>query len=159
MSATLDTTFRTLCRDYFPRWRTGTSWSIVEGPHGQWVDAQGDTHTTREHGYCDLPSKTIFINHGWTNSPEYRLIILHELCHAVTSGSHDRRFCTRLRRAAQRASDLGDEPLSTKLREEADAYEHTALALGSPYRRIPDIVRDNPSATFAQVLTYLAYEY
>jgi hypothetical protein len=159
MGTSLQTTFREICRDFFPRWRTSTGWTIVEGPHGQWVDAQGETHTTREHGYCDLTTKTIFINHGWSRSSEYQLIIIHEICHAVTSGSHDKRFCTPLRHAAQRARDLGDRTLSAKLLEEADAYEHTALALGSPYRRIPEIVRDNPGATFAQVLTYLAYEY
>jgi len=159
MSASLDATFRALCRDFFPRWRDSGAWTIVEGPHGQWVDTQGNTYTTTESGYCARTTKTIFLNYGQHGRQHGRAIIIHEIVHAVTSGAHGKQFCARLRQAAQRASDLGDLTLSAQLREEADAYESTAINLGSPYRRIPKIVCENPGATFEQILTYLANEY
>jgi predicted metal-dependent hydrolase len=108
MSASLDATFRALCRDFFPRWRHSTAWTIVEGPHRQWVDSQGNTHTTTETGYCDSTTKTIFLNYGEHGRQHGRAIIIHEIVHAVTSGAHGKRFCARLRQAAERASDLGD---------------------------------------------------
>jgi hypothetical protein len=135
------------------------AWTVVEGPHGQWVDTQGNTHTTTESGYCDSTTKTIFLNYGQHGRQQGRTIIIHEIVHAVTSGAHGTQFCARLRQAAQRASDLGDMTLSAQWRAEAEAYESPGLSLGSPYRRIPQIVCENPGATFEQILTYLADEY
>jgi hypothetical protein len=120
------------------------------------VDAQGDTHTTRESGYCDRTTKTIYINVGESASPDGRLIIIHEICHAVTTGDHGTRFCARLRQSAQRAIALGNQPLHAQLLEEADSYEQAPHWHISPSRRIPEILCDNPEATWEQVLTYLA---
>lgn len=156
MAASLQAAFSALCRDFFPRWRARSSWTVVESPHGQWVDAQGVTHTTRESGYCDHTTRTIFI-HRWRNTLECRGTMIHEICHAVTTGAHDKRFCARLRLAAQHARARGDEPLSAQLRAEADAYESGPVDRASPYDRIRDILCANPGATFEHVLTSLAY--
>jgi hypothetical protein len=159
MSASLHATFRALCRDFFPRWRDSASWTIMEDSHGSWVDTQGNTQTTTEQGYCDGTTKTIYVNNGWKDRAECRLLIIHEICHAVTSGGHGKRFCTRLRQAAQRASALGDMTLSAQLLEEADGYECGPAFDASPYSCIPEILCDNPGATFDDVLTKLAYDY
>jgi hypothetical protein len=159
MSAALHATFRALCRDFFPRWRDSASWTIVEGPHGRWVDTQGNTHTTTEQGYCDGMTKTIYVNNGWKDRAECRQLIIHETCHAVTTGSHGTRFCARLRQAAQRASALGDESLSTQLLAEAEAYASGPVDRASPYDRLQDILCDHPGATFDYILTALAYNY
>jgi hypothetical protein len=153
--------FRAICRDYFPRWRAGRHWRLVEGPHGSWVDAQGQTRTTAEQGYCDRTTNTIYLNRDWSNTYDPRLVLIHETCHAVTSGAHNRRFCARLRHAAERATALGDTALSTQLTDEADAY---ARVLAAPRRpgtssiasRITDILCDTPEATFDQVVLFLA---
>ena len=158
MAASLQAAFSALCRDFFPRWRARASWTVVDGPHGQWVDAQGVTHTTTERGYCDRTTRTIFLQ-GWRNTLECRVTLIHEICHAVTTGAHDKRFCARLRLAAQHARAHGDEPLSAQLLAEAEAYESGPVDRASPYDRIPDILCDHPGATFDHILTTLAYDF
>ena len=52
----LDTTFRTLCARYFPRWRAAPQWTIREGPRARWRVGT-ETRSSSEQGYCDPPRK------------------------------------------------------------------------------------------------------
>jgi len=91
-------------------------------------------------------------------------VLIHEICHAVTSGGHTRRFCERLRKAAQRAAALGDKTLRALLTQEADAYtelltEPEEWRANVIYRRLQHILTNVPSATYDEAMMILASEF
>jgi predicted metal-dependent hydrolase len=86
-----------ICLAYFPRWRQAKAWTLREGPRGQWLDEAGTVRTTSEYGYCDPATRTLWVQSG---AAQRLVTIIHECCHAVTTGRHGPRFRARLCRAA-----------------------------------------------------------
>jgi hypothetical protein len=146
--------FEDICRQYFPRWRTAHLWEVREGPRGQWVDAQGETRYTTEAGWCDRENRVI-----WRSRPDNGTLI-HEICHAVRSDYHGKRFLTRLRQAAQQAEKLGDSALATALFKDADdcatGPKPTAPVI---YCTVEDLIDSRPERSYEEILDYLAEEF
>jgi hypothetical protein len=124
LSVALHRAFTAICQTYFPRWRAASTWTVRLGPRASWTNTHGQVCTSGELGYCDRAARTI-----WITPPVTHRVLIHESCHAVTSGKHNARFCARLRTAAQQAQALGETALATALLEEADGY-----AAGTPVR-------------------------
>ncbi len=77
---------------------------------------------TKEEGFADPKTKTIWISKAIaTSQEEYRLqvVIVHEICHAVTNSGHGPTFINRLKKAAERARQLKEKALAKKLDKEA----------------------------------------
>jgi hypothetical protein len=145
--------FAEICRDYFPRWRNAQHWELRQGSRGQWIGAQGERLYTTEQGYCDPANRIIWLSDTST------VTLIHEICHAVTSASHDKRFRTRLRKAAQHAERLGETTLAGALYKEADAYEdETAFTPTAAYvyDKVEEVVRGVPEIAFDAVVDFLA---
>lgn len=154
-SAVLQTAFLAMCRLYFPRWKACATWTIREGARGSWEDAQGQPHTTREFGYCDAATRTI-----WITSAQDKATMIHEVCHAVTGAGHGKRFLTRLQTAATQAQLLREPTLAVALRTEVEQYTQSPqVTARTVYGRIEDILCDVPGVTFNQVVESLAYDY
>ena len=156
-SKRLTSMFQELSRVYFPRWRGAPMWTIRQGSRARWRNAQGEVCTSSEQGFCDDLTKTIWVN---TRPDTLELVIIHEICHAVTSGGHDSQFCKRMRAAAKQATQLGNIVLAEKLeREAAMIEEQPRFTSGMAYQQTEDWIHDNPSGNFENIVNGLAYLY
>ena len=146
--------FDEVCRDYFPRWRGSIHWQVRVESRGQWVDAQGKMQYTTEAGYCDKDNRTILLK-----CPS-KANLIHEICHAVAGLGHGKRFWTRMRKAVQRAEELGEAELAGELRQQADACESDLVpnTAASVYRKADEVVSSVPEITFDALVEYLADE-
>jgi hypothetical protein len=74
--------FRKVKALFFPRWDRQHLWRI-------------STHSRRTgHGYCDQERRVIEIM-ILSNEPDKRdMLLIHEVCHAVTRGSHGKEWQT-----------------------------------------------------------------
>lgn len=119
---TLTAELQLVCRDYFPRWRHAHRWRLMRGARASWVDTEGHRQYTSEHGHCDRTTRRIHVSIPRDTPLERQVVLIHEICHAVTTCGHGTAFCRRLRQAAARAQALGDAALESALTQEADAY-------------------------------------
>src|SRR5207244_5122216 len=135
--------FIQICQDYFPRWQGMNTWVLKEGPRGSWRGASTILRTTTEQGYCDHDSKTIYVS---APPEERKATIIHEICHAVTTGGHNKQWRGRLFRAGQRARELAETALATYLEEEANEYAEWPSRGGtSLYGPLEALMSDSPS--------------
>ena len=104
--------FLSIRREYFPRWKAGETWTVHLGFR---------SGETAEDGYCDLQARRLYVSRQRTEL-NLRLVLVHECCHAVTSGSHQTKWRSRMAIAASTADKLGDAELATRLREEVEGY-------------------------------------
>jgi hypothetical protein len=146
MSDELARQFQSIRNLYFPAWRNGSNWRICE--------YEGK-------GYCDRDAKTIKVG-GATENYSLPVLIIHEIAHAVTTGGHSDKWVNRMRKAAERAADLGDKQLADELQSHIawvmqpgvhDATEEVV------YFQIENAAADQPEATFEKVVGWVVQEY
>lgn len=89
----IDNIFEDICKIYFPRWNP---W--IYKYNSKWGDQ----------GVCDNKRKIIFFGNS---DPR---IIIHEICHAVSPGSHGPKWQARMLKAAEIAKEY-DPVLSKRL--------------------------------------------
>lgn len=89
--------------DYFPDWTDGANWKIVAH--------QGTA-------FCDRENRTIKIRPD--TSWSLAVLIIHEIAHAVTVDDHGPRWQARLRDAAKRAKEIGQDDLAQELEMQLD---------------------------------------
>ncbi len=115
----------TLAREqFFPRWDSGRKWKIIAG---QRKCSKGET------GYCSTKEKRIYIRpNGVMDTPDDGLLalIIHEICHDVTTAYHTERWVERMEQAAKKAESLEWPQLALKIR--ASAY--CEIPMGKPWR-------------------------
>ena len=137
---------------FYPRWKRAEC-RVVEGTP---LTAPGFC------GLCDPESKTITVSpHVVADTPlELVTILAHEVAHAVTPGSHGKRFRDRLYKAAEDAGEAGYYDLQIRLVEEADAYADYDPAMEEArfYGLVDDTLLDHPNATWEQVRYRLAHD-
>ena len=136
----LEQLFQDTCRDYFPRWRNAPHWKIREGSRAQWGGDDGGTWLSTEAGYCDEETRTIWIT-PHTNLP-LKVMIIHEICHAVAGKWHGQRFFNRLHQASERATALGDTTLATELQRHIELYNSEAAPYFASAPHVYTMVRD-----------------
>lgn len=95
--------FRRVRRLYFSRWHAGQTWTIRSGIRYK---------QSLDHGLCDREHRRIFIN------KRTDFVIIHEICHAVTTDNHAAMWQRRMLKAADMAARLGDAQLAADLRED-----------------------------------------
>ena len=123
---------------FFPRWDRSKVWR---------VEARNRAEYTREHGYCDLENKTILVDPVIAGGDRARLraLLIHEVCHAVASPAHGKRFMARLTKAADRARAVGMDDLSGRLEHEIRLLKENLAIRFYPsaiYNQVEDVVRD-----------------
>ncbi len=107
-------------KEYFPRWDSAQEWEIV---------AQRYKGT----GYCSSKEKRLYINpNGVKDMRDGGLLalIIHEICHDVTTAYHTERWVERMEKAAKKAESLDQSQLALMIR--ASAYAE--IPVGKPWR-------------------------
>lgn len=141
--------FESICKVYFPRWRAWRSWKCRVKPK-----------SIPGNGHCLPWRKTIYVRPDYEN---LRMLLIHEVCHAVTPLGHGSRWQKRMRSAADRAMAVGDAALAGALTEELAAYSNSVesargLAFPEAYVSIMDFVNESAkSPSFASTIRAVAY--
>jgi hypothetical protein len=109
-------------------------------------------------GLSDDETKTIHLQHLPEDEDDLHLLLIHEICHAVTSNGHAKRWLKRLSKAAQRAKRLGRDRLEQLLHKEVDQYIHETFTIDANcvYGDIRDCVSEHPKANYEEVLAMVA---
>src|SRR5689334_12829708 len=97
-------------KTFFPRWNA-RRWKLRLDGRLQWY-----------FGLCNRDKKIITLLEIPAEIEKLELLLVHEICHAVASIYHGRRWQRRMLKAAYRAERIGKSVLSAKLR--ADVAEH-----------------------------------
>ena len=113
---------RQTCQTYFPRWRAATAWSLEERPCTSWLQAQGKRPATAERDACDPTTRRITLPVASENVLQRQAILIHAICHAITTVGHGARFRAQMGQAAARALTVGATALAEELRRQAQAY-------------------------------------
>ena len=112
----LDTLFRRVRADYFPRWDKDCKWRALFGT---------DHECRLSTGYCDSKARSLFFC-----EPEFLrmpnagrvALVIHEICHDVGAAGHNRRWARRMTSAAARAEALGADDVAKLLRGDVMSY-------------------------------------
>src|SRR5262249_46996395 len=137
--------FKRVARDYFPRWHAWPRWRIT-------------THPRRSsQGFCDDVRKVIEIRVARDDADEFDAVMIHEICHAVTSGDHGKAWQHRMLQAADRAEKLGRPRLAKLLRDQIEKIRTIGFRItaSDTYQQIHDAVFDQPNAKFRQVVAWI----
>jgi hypothetical protein len=89
------------------------------------------------------------------------LVLIHEICHAVTPGGHGKKWQDRMAKAAADAEKIGRLELATQLRKEIRGYQETILTgrAAEIYGCIDDTLMDRPEASLMQVADWIRQGY
>lgn len=115
--------YQDIRRTYFPKWDKKCEWKLklLEDINGS-------------QGFCDTQNKTIYTL--YTNN----LVIIHEICHAVTEQGHNKRWTTRMELVAEDAEKDGNSELATEIRNQIEAYSMSPkITAKMVYNEIQDI--------------------
>lgn len=93
---------------FFPQWRRGVEWTVK-------VDAN-----LAYYGRCDDGSKTILVQAVPENDDKLHLILIHEICHAITGEPHTKKWRNRLRQAGDTAKEIGRQQLANMIYREVE---------------------------------------
>ena len=139
---------RQTCQTYFPRWRAATAWSLEERPCPAWLQAQGTPHVTAAQGACDPTTRRILLPVASENVLQRQAMLMHAICHAITTVGHGARFRAQMGQAAARAWTVGATALAEALRRHAHAYRslgglttceaHKSVLPPAPYEQLRD---------------------
>lgn len=138
--------FQAIKSVFFPRWDRANLWRI-------------STRSRRSvHGYCDRIRRVIEVVVVPSDPDDRDLLLIHEICHAVTSGSHGKSWQARMGRAAERADRFGRDRLAKLLREEIAAYQEAGDWRMEAYLMVERWLETQPDLTLAQVKRAIATE-
>jgi len=132
-------------RQFFPRWDRERRWQIK---------VVSDLHGTM--GRCCPEERTIYLA-CIPQGVKGRLLLIHEIAHAVTASGHGKKWQRRMARAALRAEQLGFYELADAIRNELQNPEEPRAQL--VYNQIQDLVQARPEIQFSQLVEYLRRQY
>lgn len=139
--------FDRIKRLFFPRWDREGLWRVT-------------TNASRQvHGRCDPERKRIEIILLNTDPDKHDALIIHELCHAVTNGGHEKTWQARMEAAAKRADRIERPKLAKLLRGEIVAYQKAPRSIDIVYGDIEDAMHENPNLTFTQIKRWIARDH
>ena len=151
MSDRLHDAFAYVRSTFFSLWDRGAEWSVCE---------VGDLPVN---GKSDERKKTITVHVVADNDDELQRLLIHEICHAVASTGHGKKWLDRLIRAGDRARIIGREALADLIYNEVERYAKSERRLKVIaeliYNTIEDLVFYNPSATYEAVIDTVALQF
>jgi len=112
--------FNSIKKSYFPRWDQGSHWKLK---------VAGIRKRFGEFGYCDDVSKTIYIASEIKKKSDLQVVMIHEICHAVTRTGHGKMWARRLLKAAKKAKELKNFKLEAALKKEVAIYKNSPSRL------------------------------
>ena len=144
----LEQEYQNIRKLFFPRWDKEGLWRVSSNlPE----DRKGCFSLA---GYCDTDNKII---HVMTDSEGYSLTLVHEICHAVTTQSHEKKWFQRMMKANVVADQLGNNQLATEIREDADMFaEDSQKKADDIESRFYDAAFESPDLDFESILRGVA---
>ena len=144
----LEQEYQNIRKLFFPRWDREGLWKASSNPP---EDGKGCFSLA---GYCDPDNKII---HVMTDSEGYSLTLVHEICHAVTTQSHEKKWFQCMMKANVVADQLGNNQLATEIREDADMFaEDSRKKADDIESRFYDAAFESPDLDFESILRGVA---
>lgn len=91
---------------FFPKWRKGDEWAVKEDPGLPY------------YGRCDDSSRTILVQSTPAEDDRLHLILIHEICHAITREPHTKKWRDRFKQAGDTAKEIGRHQLANLIYDE-----------------------------------------
>ena len=143
----LEQEYQNIRKLFFPRWDREGLWKVSSNP-------PEDGKVSSGLGYCDPDNKII---HVMTDSEGYSITLIHEICHAVTTQSHEKKWFQRMMKANVVADQLGNDQLATEIREDVDMFATAPrLSAAEVESRFCDAVIDAPGLDFENIVQGVA---
>ena len=141
----IEAAFKTVREIIFPQWDRKGEWKVFYDPD------------LPSFGECLSKKKMIIIGWVYKDSEDIKTLLVHEICHSSIDG-HNKRFFTRMLKAADRADKAGWSNVADLIRKDVKSYENSirpnALYI---YEQIEDYLIENyPDASYETVITYVA---
>jgi hypothetical protein len=102
----LTESFQYVRETFFPKWRKGADWAVKEDP------------SLPYYGRCDDSSRTIFVQSTLEEDNRLHLILIHEICHAITREPHTKKWRDRFQQAGDVAKKIGRQELGDLIYDE-----------------------------------------
>lgn len=137
--------FQTIKRRLFPKWDQGEEWVFERLDDLNGADGQ-----------CNIEEKKIQISAAAESTLDAELIVVHEICHAVTTGYHGNSWLKRMEKAALRACKLEMHELAEAIRLEIREYRSKRRLCNADlfYHIVRDLALLNvPAHTEEEILT------
>lgn len=145
---TLSDVFASIRAEYFPRWDRQRTWRAKSSAS---LYANGQCH----------PERQLIVlrpDVEW-DSAYMRKLLIHEICHAVTSPAHGGPWQRRMMKAAECAESRGDRELSHLLQDEVAGYQTSTFGTpGDVYDRIKRCKQELPESTWPDILNCIAQD-
>ncbi len=113
--------FRDVRKIYFPRWDLRGQWAVKKVRHLP-VSAPVIAYTNHS-------LKTIFVNYLPKSKDILYSLLIHEICHAITSGQHHKRWEKRMMKSADKATKMDNIQLAKLIYEDLDNVKKAYLKL------------------------------
>ena len=151
MSDRLHDAFAYVRSTFFPLWDKSGEWTVSEV-----VDLPVD-------GKSNERKKTIAVHVVADDDDHLHFLLIHEICHAVASTGHGKKWLDRLIKAGDRARLMGREALADLIYGEVERYARSErrpkVIAELIYNTIEDLVFYNPSATYEAVIDTVALQF
>jgi hypothetical protein len=138
---------------FFPQWDCSHEWTVEVGCRG---------NSCLGRGYCDTEGKKILINLFLINSSDPDETLIHEICHAVASTYHGKKWQGRMEKAVLKAESLGNKELAEKIRKDYTAYSDPDkclnLTANMVYTKVEDVAIET-EWSFEDVINFVADGY
>ena len=110
-------------------------------------------------GFCDDENKEIVIGKIKDNML-LQVLLIHEICHAVSGPGHGKRWKNRMLSAAKQAVSLGEKELSDRIIDDVGGYNIGLRPTSQTiYDSIVDCIIDLPKASHETVIKFVAKDY
>ena len=140
--------FLYVCKTFFPKWRKGDEWEAKEDPGLPY------------HGRCDDSSKTIFVRSTPDEDDRLHLILIHEICHAITREPHTKKWRDRFKRAGDTAKEIGRQELANliydEVRRSSENVKPPRLNERLIYSTIEDVILADSRVSFEEAIEAVA---
>jgi hypothetical protein len=144
----LNKSFGFVRKVFFPRWDRDQRWGVKRVWH---LPAQGR---------CDRASKNILLKDQPSQEDELCYLLIHEICHAVSSPYHGRRWQDRMTKASDKASKINRRELAKMIDEEVKTQKQIPKNIDrEAYDLIYDVVTASPYIKFNNLIISVAKEY
>jgi hypothetical protein len=144
----LNNSFGFVRKVFFPGWDRDHRWRVKRVWH------------LPAHGRCDRASKNILLKDQLSQEDELYYLLIHEICHAISSPYHGRRWQERMMKASEKASKIGRRELAKMLDEEVKTHRQIPKNIDrEAYDFIYDVVTASPYIKFNNLITRVAKEY
>jgi hypothetical protein len=133
---------------FFPKWLKGADWEVRDDPGLPY------------YGWCDDSSRTIFVQSTPAEDDRLHLILIHEICHAITKEPHTKKWRDRFKQAGDTAKKIGRQELANliydEVRRSSENVKPPRLNERLIYSTIEDVILADFDVSFKETIEAVA---